>query len=416
MNLSCRSPLFKANLAHAFLFIFFPFSLAFMACNSLQSIPLSPPKDDRFLILVAGEGISQTTSTKLKYATNKAEAAAMVDGVKLAYECSQSVKSILNLVSIQYQDDFRDPTEAAALAARYAANPATLAVIGHSSSGTTKLAAAHYLPASIPVLLPISTNPEVSGKTLFRLPLNDQVGQAPALVHLIHSDLHASQVYIVRDVSGDSAVYSDYLLQRFKFLLPADHFKHNLDIDIDRPPLRIISEEVHRSQANLVLFVGYGSTAVQFLESMHEVYSATTDIPTIVLTDGCISPDLHVYNFPTYLTSPVPDLGLCKHLPPCFSARRNPELPSYEEFGYDALEIISQAISKCKDMGSISRSCIASSLTNDTFYGLCQQYSFRNGENTTGTYTIYKITDGSHGPLYNLYSTLTQQDLHDIRD
>ena len=97
-------------------------------------------------------------------------------------EQGQRLRSRLNnyKVDVVRQDDRGLPFEARRVAVELVDRREVLAVIGHSSSSATEAALESYRGSTLPVILPISTNPDLTRNNLrekvenvFRLPATD---------------------------------------------------------------------------------------------------------------------------------------------------------------------------------------------------------------------------------------------------
>ena len=355
------------------------------------------PENPKFKILLIGEGISESgPSTNIIYPLNRAGALAMDQGVSIAFAHSPTLKSVKNILEVVKEDDFGKTSEAKVLARQYHYDPLLLAVIGHSSSGTTQVASSEYRNAGIPILMPIATSPYVKGRLSFRLPLNDEEGQAPVLVNLIVDSLSAKRVHIVRDRSEDASFYTRPLVEAIRARLPRRTFAWEDSVDFRSPNFDQLASSTKSSRADVILFVGYGSTAVRMFNVLRTAYPDSLERPRIVLTDGCIAPDLSVEGFETYLTAPIPNLSVA-------SCRGNeadtlrkyldPEgLPNFQNYGYDAMLILATALKECRDKGRVSRKCLATELSKQQVNGVCSIYQFKDYENTYGSYYVYNAS------------------------
>src|SRR5687768_3382437 len=129
------------------------------ACSSPEPEPL------RLTIVVIGDGVVDnktsrhmpTRSSPVRpLPLNRAQGLAMLRGVRAALD-DPSVRDVASLFDLVTHDDLGDLEEADRLARQIAGDPRTLLVIGHATSGTTRVAAQHYDDAGIPLIMPIAT-------------------------------------------------------------------------------------------------------------------------------------------------------------------------------------------------------------------------------------------------------------------
>lgn len=361
-------------------------------------------------IVVIGEGVRPDTSSEHRiYPINRAEGFSMRQGVEWAL-ADPAVRRISNLVQFVFEDDFGSPDDAARVARKYQTDASTLLVIGHASSGTTRAALPIYEAANIPVLMPIATSPSVAGRTAFRLPLNDRVGQAPALFHLLRDHLKRTRIFIVKDVGSDATFYTDSLEASFRRLLPSSMFRGYRNVSATDTVFAEVANAARGEKADAIVFIGYGSTAARLLDALNDAFQVDpTAAPVVVLSDGCINPDLRTGILHVYLTAPMPDLrqttaavAALEHQDSgCDGDTANrlrrhlddQSIPNYHVFGYDAALIAASAVSQCSAKGSaVSRACVAQTIAQSRDLGACTEYIFRGGENVNGAYYAYTIT------------------------
>jgi len=378
--------------------------LFFFGCENHLPKPkdyLSP--DRRFRILIAGEGIPvRPTSEKQIYPLNRSEAAAMERGASLAYSQSPSFAQMRKLAVIVRQDDRGTEEQAGAIANLFQYDPLLLAVIGHSSSGTTGTALSRYQNAGIPVIMPIATSPETASATAFRLPLNDRDGQAPALVDFITANLQAKKVHLIKDVTQDAKRYTEPLTDFVTRLLPSEKFGWADEVSAQQTDFSSEARKIMVNGPDVVLFVGYASTAVLFMDALDNSYGDSVARPKIVLTDGSLSEDLRPRGFEMFISAPFPevDLNTCRSPEvPIYQRRFKAAPPNFEALGFDAMLVLNEALELCVNEGIVSRGCLLRQLRASKFRGLCNDYYFKQGENQEGHYSIFKVSADSAGAI-----------------
>jgi ABC-type branched-subunit amino acid transport system substrate-binding protein len=113
-----------------------------------------------------------------------------------------------------------------------------------------------------------------------------------------------------------------------------------------------------------------------------------------------MSKDLDPYGFEVYVTFPAPDVldntltqteGL-EHLRNLIKQQGH---QSYEIFGYDALQLIAQAILESRKDGISRVSLINTLASKPEFSGAGFNYRFENGENIKSNYYLYNVTSKS---------------------
>jgi ABC-type branched-subunit amino acid transport system substrate-binding protein len=311
-------------------------------------------------------------------------------------------------------------------------NPKVLAVIGHSSSDTTRAAAPLYAEAQIPLLVPIATSPLVAFpetdwwlgfrswehprphqrlRNVFQLIPNDKIGQAPAIAYAARALLHTAdeEIVVVTDLS-DNTNYARPLGDELHKLLPnarldlipeSNGYKEQTDssFQLSKKMFPGLFPAEPRN-TTVVIFVGTAHSAERFLPFL--ISSKETATATIILTDGAkdfkviYKPEftnLHIFlTFPLSPLAPNSDPILQKALRPTFDQ-------SYETYGIDSMLMIGMAIDELCPAGSdqsrlpcsISRSELLGKLHEmSEFVGVADEdYLFNGGENVHPEYYIY---------------------------
>jgi ABC-type branched-subunit amino acid transport system substrate-binding protein len=369
-------------------------------------------KNTKPVVYVVGDGVppqEQTAAAERPYPLNRAQGYAMWRGVKSAFDRSPRLDRVRGMVELVGIDDLGNTDRAKKAAAKIRDDARTIAVIGHATSATTRAALPDYAAASIPLLMPIATSPEIFNRdgqgqgdrfnNCFRLPPADVPIQASA-VALITTDksaLNAQRVALLRDIAPDAGEYSGPLYRDLLRLLgPILIFKNELDAQ--RGDVRSVALGLLAQSPDVVIFCGYGSNANALLGALNFAYKdvALDKRPRIVLTDGAKVKDLVVNDFREYLTFPAPDLASYRCDTPDGANLRAllADGPmSYEMYGYDSALLVGDAIEACRNKG-ISRQCILAELRKEqSFVGACLPYSFHNSENILSSYYVYSNCD-----------------------
>lgn len=374
-------------------------------------------------IAIVGSGIENPTVAlgtvnDAPLPLNRSQGIAMGLGATLAFDNSSAWDALRDQFKLRTFDD-RGNLQLASEAARQIANdPTIVAVIGHASSGATRAAAPIYAQAGIPLLMPIATSPEVFYprsqskrlKNCFRLPPADHLAQAPAAVKTITEDLKPNHVFIVYENMENRSDYSVPLKESIMAALhESDLTATSIEIDNKSNTVLGAARKIVAQRSNrkvCVVYCGYGTEgADEFLGNMRDVFSQipNNERPDVLLTDGCLIPDLNASGFTTYLLFPSPGI---EHLPssPDIDVLRTSSAPNvhasvlrnmnYQIFGYDAMLVLSAAINNATERGSaISRHSVLASLQErgPRWKGVAFEYSFIEGENSIAKYFLHRF-------------------------
>ncbi len=311
-------------------------------------------------------------------------------------------------ISIVGIDDLGNSEIAYDYAKLIISNPNIIAVIGHSTSGTTIEPTKLYSGAGIPILMPIATSPKAGENcdNYFRLPLSDVDGQIPAIVSIALDTLKAGNICIVGDYSVDAIHYSKTFFTRLEGIFKKKISQTELSFfKFDKDDINTWDQiQPYTSDTELIIFCGYGSNANVFLKSLRANMTHTEDRPTLILTDGCKVPNLDTRGFSTYLTFPIPDISQIDYLGSEFVINSNIE-QSYHLNGFDAIKILDYAIVELESSSKIlSRSSLLESLSKSTVIeGIYNDYTFKNGENINGHYYVYYSSDSINSRIRMMY-------------
>lgn len=404
-------------------------------CHSDSNI--QPKSSKAFVIAVIGDGVPSSSSQPNRvYPLNRAQGRDMWSGVKAAFDRSPRLANIRGLMTLQPFDDGGNASEAERLARQIQSNPNVIAVIGHATSETTRAAAWVYDEVGIPLLMPIATSPfavyppmknETEGKRLqncIRLPPSDDRVQAPAVAVLAKSKISpaAKKITLLRDISRDTPEYSGPLYDRLDKILP-EIIKRQA-VNVEQTDFQVLAAGIREEQSDLIIFCGYGTTAVRLFQALRNAYAAEDIVqrPKVILTDGCRIPDLDTRGFEVYLTFPVPSIRNLKgrdeneDIRALLDAIDKDKRESYQLHGYDAMLMVGAALEKCRNM--ISRTCVRQQLMNlQDFAGVLSTYSFNAGENIFPTYYVYHAAPEVETPgQLNLLYEIQPNEIKDYLD
>ncbi len=374
-----------------------------------------------FRIVLVGNGVpSETQPPRRLFRLDEAQGVGMWEAAQLALDSSRRTLTLRERVQLEGFDDGGDTVEAEKIASELVDRPEVLAIIGHTSSATTRAAANVYRLASIPLLMPIATSPRAMlplaggprARNAFRLIPSDDRAQAPAVALIATDSLRARSIYLVADVSPAAREHSEPLADAIASLLTTVPTVPQL-VDRTRDDLGAVAEKIRAQRADLVIFVGYVSTAQELLFALRNAYPSRDSVlrPRLILTDGARDSNLDVSGFESYWFFPLPgteafgngssDLQLLRKL----RLRRGQE--TYEMYSYDAVLILAEAVDRCADKG-ISRSCIIDELASGKlFRGVVLSYSFREGENSLSGFNVFRSSPND--PTFTLHWRLSSE-------
>lgn len=371
----------------------------------------------KLVIYVVGDGVGHPTTIRpggVETSTDSAQGKALWTGVQTALT-AHDLPAIKDVVEIVPLDDAGRKEAATEHADRICKDPRTLAVIGHSTSGTTRSTLEKYQAYGIPVIMPIATSPlvwygEGSGdaettrartvENALRLPPGDTVAQAPAIARVILNDLKAEECYLVIDDTTDAQDYSKPLSKRVGKLLESvlrnTYRLRRGEADGHMDLARILRERL----ADTIVFCGYSTCADDFITALRIQYpDPGTDRPRIVMSDGCFEAQaFDLSGFDIRVLFPVAPIKSYKNERSAdadraqkeFLAARGDALPSYEIYGYDAIQILARAIEALRPHGIDRRGVLDFVQTLESHDGLVHTYEFRHMEDSKVEYCVYR--------------------------
>jgi ABC-type branched-subunit amino acid transport system substrate-binding protein len=305
------------------------------------------------------------------------------------------------------ESDCREPETARLIARKIHSNPRVLAVLGHSTSGTTMEAGPSYADAGIPLIMPLATAkpaslyawPATNGErrlpNYVRLQPSDDLTQAPAIAYVIRR-LNPQRVFFLVSDRYMAGLYSTQLetevARSLKELAPVS--VHVAEDDEETAS----TVQMMAGARDVVFYSGSATHAKQLIPKLSAAYNKTApeNRPALVLPEACdgFEREFHQSGFRIYRTGPLetsacrPDDGHREYLSriPGLSTAG---LPIATLYGFDAVNLVSMAIRKCGST-AISRTCVLNQLRNSrAVAGICGGYSFREGENVLSGYHVF---------------------------
>jgi ABC-type branched-subunit amino acid transport system substrate-binding protein len=333
------------------------------------------------------------------------------------------------ILQLACADDKGDPALAAMRARELVTDPATLIVIGHSITGTTRAAIRTYTQAGVPVILPAATSlmatcpphspflgwlgwldpdfAEAPSSTAFRIIPNDRDGQVPAMLYALNHILHkpSKDVFVVADTRGNNKDYAVPLAERVAARLmshPSPCVPKNKCAVIDEHGTTRDLEQGktlgdYLTAAKAIVYAGTNRGAEPFLKENTAALAGDGKEHFVLLADGTkntqledlkLPPNIHLLlTFPApYLTEKDPDITPDQH--GLIKEATSNSNQSYEMYGFDAMLMIANALKRSK---LLDRRELLSLLKKSLpFQGLDgDYYSMDNGENTYVRYSLY---------------------------
>jgi len=378
--------------------------------TAIESILRNHP---RGFIALVGDGVpGQTLVTDRPYNTQYAQGYDLYQGVQHALTNSM-FRTLLAKIGVLLVDDGGNPRCAAAIATVLSQRPELIAIIGHSTTSCTMAALPTYKKANIPVIIPAATNPTLltrDGEHCFRLPSNDYV-QSFVIADIIVHKFKARSVFIIWDATNEAQQYSEYIKNQVQYFLTAPAplsltreevpvIEGSYPISLNPLNYTYLFRRIVSSDADVVVFAGYGSLAREFLLGLNHEYAAYPDkrLPKVLLTDGCKIPGIQSYNFDTYITfaaKPLKSFSAFANFDagtPIGGFQKMYLTESFEVFGYDAMVILLSAIGEGASRGALSREQLISLIGDRTRqYATAYPYEFDGGENIRNRYYCYSV-------------------------
>lgn len=278
---------------------------------------------DKLVVAVVGNGVPSKHPVEERLLdADRAQGTAIWYAVDYALNKSPRLQFLRDFVSLEGFDDGGSPQEAERLARTLIRRPEVLAIIGHTTSSTTRAGATQYARAAIPLLMPIATSPlavypegydskpDHRFSNAFRLIPSDDFAQAPAVVYAIEHFIRATRLYVVRDDQPGTREYSRPLCSAIKRLLRQPAVSDAPYGPLADNAISVISA-IRAQMPEVIVFCGYATSAKAFALALREEYERATPPerwPTLVLTDGAYGPGLNTAGFKTYVTFPKKDV------------------------------------------------------------------------------------------------------------
>jgi hypothetical protein len=404
--------------------------------------PAPPSSDQAFILAVVGNGLSGTRFSEQECAPNvrvQESACAMARGAYAAYN-SDIFNDYRQIIKYRQYDDGLAQSgskesrtdRAADLAFALQDDARTLAVIGHSFSETTAVAARSYKLAQIPLLVPIATSPTVGYETptkthvlpgsasdldvgphlpnVFRLVPNDKIAQAPAIGYVVkklsYNDSLKAGVLADLSENPDYTTALKSALQKQRRMSAAAMGVIDKDCKNNITFACMIWDDGDKGKyPDLIVFIGTTNTSQRFLDRFILAHRAEwfPHLKYLLLSDGCKNVGTDslakvaaagiqvLITFPAkQLTDQEMDTTLLKPLKDAVNGKVS---LSYEEFGFESVLLLKLALDRLAHAHQpLSRPTLIAALNQiDIVRDLPTPYIFENGENIHPDYGLYGI-------------------------
>jgi branched-chain amino acid transport system substrate-binding protein len=139
----------------------------------------------------------------------------LINGISMAVEEANAAGGVLGKkIELVVMDDKADPKEAASVANKLISSPDIVGVVGHMNSGTTLPVTPIYGRHSLPIVMPVPTNPTITRQgltNLFRIPATDS-DQGPACAEFAVQKLGKKRIAVIHDKTA----YGQGIAEEFK--------------------------------------------------------------------------------------------------------------------------------------------------------------------------------------------------------
>jgi branched-chain amino acid transport system substrate-binding protein len=322
----------------------------------------------------------------------------LCQGAKLAVQQANQKGEVIPGYKLEFvsMDDQHNPSQAVAVANKFAADPDVLGVVGHFNSSCSKPASAIYSEAGLTQITPGSTNPELSKQgfaTFFRVAATDDV-QGPRGADVAKNKLLAKTVYVIDDKTTYGKGLADEFEKRAKEIgITVLGHESITQGDKDFTPLLTKMKPL---APDLVYFGGiYPEGALLLRQSrglgITAPYMGGDGLATPILID-LATPEIAEGTYATMVGGDI------KKLPEAFAFVRDYEtafgpIGQWSAYAYDSANILIDAIRKAgvKDRGAVLKAM----REIPSFKGVAGEVVFdEKGDNKNQVIGLFKIENG----------------------
>lgn len=284
------------------------------------------------------------------------------------------------------------------------ANPNVLAVVGHSTSGTTGAAIDLYGPQAMPLFLPVATSPDLTAVSksrgwtnLFRLVPKDDL-QASTIAEFCTNYLAARRVIVLNDDSRYGATLGESLLSALS----------NKDIEV---PKHVVVQKFIEGKIDYGSYAktaeSYSADAFVFAGYYEEGGALISDLRAagcylpVVVTDGCFQSQIfeNIGSNPAnvYACFVAPDWSFVGTAQGLIQYKRVPQSDlTYAPFATDSIRIIDAMARSLLTSGErLNRKTLLTYMKDHREYPshmIAGPYQFDSaGDNTRGQNYLYYL-------------------------
>lgn len=322
----------------------------------------------------------------------------MCNGVRLAIDHANENETGIpgNKIEIFALDDQHNPAQAVNVSKKFVSDLDVVAVVGHFNSSCTKPTSAVYHEAGMTQITPASTNPELSKQgfnTFFRIAATDDV-QGPKGADFALNQLGVKKVFVIDDKTTYGKGLADEFEKRAKSL--------NIEVlghegitqgDKDFKPLLT---KIKPLEPDLIYFGGIypeGALLIRQARSL-EIKAPLMGgdglaTPTFI---ELASPAISEGTYATMVGGDMKKVPSAAQFIKAYEARYG-EVGQWSAYGYDAANILIQAIQKAAKK---DRKAVLKAMREfPSFHGVTGEVVFdRKGDNEKQFIGVFKVENG----------------------
>lgn len=315
------------------------------------------------------------------------------NGAKLAID-QYNTKNADCKVTLASFDSQGDPAQAPALAKKAVDDKTVVGIVGPAFSGESKAADPLFSEAGLVTITPSATNPALATngwKTFFRV-LGNDASQGPAAAKYISDVLGAKKVVVVDDASEYGKGLADIVKSTLGASVTTTDTIQQKQTDFGPTVTKIRS-----AGADAVFFGGYYAEAGLLRKQMTDAgVTAKLVVGDGVKDDGFVTAAGAAAAEGTIMTCPcLPPDQAKGTFAADFKAAYNAEPATYSAEGFDAAQIILDAVAA----GKSTRADVLASVASYDKAGVTKQLKFDDkGEPSDITVWAYKVEGGKIVP------------------
>ncbi len=322
----------------------------------------------------------------------------MCNGVRLAIDHANEKQIGIpgHKIEIFALDDQHNPAQAVNVSKKFVSDLNVAAVVGHFNSSCTKPTSAVYHEAGMTQITPASTNPELSKqgfKTFFRIAATDDV-QGPKGAEFAARELGVKKVFIIDDKTTYGKGLADEFEKRARSL-EIEVLGHEgiTQGDKDFKPLLT---KIKPLAPDLIYFGGIYPEGALLLRQARSLelpapFMGGDGIATPIFIE-LASPALSEGTYATMVGGDMKKVPSAAEFIKSYEARYG-EIGQWSAYGYDAANILIQAIQKA---GTKDRKAVLKAMREfPSFQGVTGEVVFdKRGDNEKQFIGVFKVENG----------------------